>query len=199
MGGSLFVLPPPVFAWLGGWMDDWYVQLGAMSRKAMLAGAFASVNLLVFLYSPVYCSYRSVRDVESELVSVRDELRRIAPPDDTLIVGFDSHFLGYRHAGYYFPEYLTIQFPELAYPDGKRVFGLKGRETQLLSSVPVDRFKRFILFPLPAGAAYRVYEAEVRRRFPNKALTSVVAEGREYVSGPAADLPILIPNVTAET
>jgi 4-amino-4-deoxy-L-arabinose transferase-like glycosyltransferase len=193
--GYLLILSPPIFCWLGAWMAEWYGPAGAQAGKALLVGALAAVNLLGFVWAPVYCSYWSVRNAESELIGIRDDLQRIATSGDTLIVGFDSHFLGYRHAGYYLPQYLTVQFPELSYPDGKRVFSLENRETRLLRNLAIDRFKHFIFFPLPSGSAYARYSNEVRRRFPKGALTSVFAGGREYVSGSAADLPVLFPNV----
>ena len=195
--GYLLILSPPIFAWLGEWAGAWYVQ-NPDSRfpKALLAGALAAANLAWFLYAPVYSSYRSVCKAESELVSVRDDLNRIADSNDTLIVGFDSHFLGYRHAGYYLPQFLTVQFPELNYPGGKRVFTLEGRDTRLLSALPLERFKKFIVFPLPAGRGEQAYMNEFRQRFPKGALATF-AGGREFLVGSTADLPLLFPTVTS--
>ena len=31
--GYLLILSPPLFAWLGGWMEDWYTQPGAKAEK----------------------------------------------------------------------------------------------------------------------------------------------------------------------
>jgi hypothetical protein len=194
--GYLLILSPPIFAWLGARAGDWYAQARAgRIPKAFVGGALAAVNIAWFVYAPVYCSYKSVREAESELASIRDSLNRLADSGDTLIIGFDSHFLGYRHAGYYLPQYLTVQFPELSYPGGKRVFALEGRDTQLLNTLPLQRFKKFIFFPLPAGAAYRTYLNEVRQRFPKGTLVSMYADGREFLGGSIVDLPFLFPMV----
>jgi len=114
-----------------------------------------------------------------------------------VIVGFDSHFLGYRHAGYYLPQFLTVEYPALDYPDGKRVFTMVNRDTKLLGSLPLGSIKRFVLFPLPAGQEYTHYFDEIRRHFPSGALTSTVINHREYFSGSATDLPLLFPGLTA--
>ncbi len=194
--GYLLILSPPVFAWLGAWAGDWYAQSPAgRIPKAWLVGALAAANLAWFVYAPLYCSYRSVREAEAELISVGNGLNQLADSGDTLIVGFDSHFLGYRHAGYYLPRFLTVQFPELSYPGGKRVFTLEGRDTQLLNTLPLERFKNFIFFPLPGGAAYQKYLDEVRQRFPKGALVSRYADGHEFLGGSIVDLPFLFPRV----
>ncbi len=193
--GYLLILSPPLFAWLGARVSDWYETPGAQTRKAWLAAALAIANVIVFLYAPVYCSYRSVREAEAGLVNIRDGLTRVAEASDTMIVGFDSHFLGYRHAAYYLPQFLTVQFPALNYPDGKRAFAVENRHTRLLSALPADSLKKFVLFPLPAGQAYSQYLEGVRKRFPAGALTSTVIDGREYFTGASADLPLLFPGL----
>jgi hypothetical protein len=85
--------------------------LGAVGALALtmlawfipMIGGCAAVNALVFVYAPVYCSYGEVRRFERELQNIIGVLPQIASPGDTMIVGFDSRFLGYRHAGYYLP------------------------------------------------------------------------------------------------
>jgi hypothetical protein len=195
--GYLLVLSPPVFAWLGAWAAGWYEQSpwGRVPKLA-LTGALAAANVAWFVQAPVYCSYRSVREAERELVSIRNDLNQLADSSDTLIVGFDSHFLGYRHAGYYLPQFLTVQYPELNYPQGARAFALERRDTQLLRSIPYERFTKFLLFPLPHGDAYQEYLGEVRQRFPNGRLVSRFVNGREFLSGSAEDLPLLFPKMT---
>ena len=194
--GYLLILSPPIFAWLGVWASDWYADPGGRTRKAWVAAAMITVNVAGFLYAPVYCSYRSVRETEAELVSVRDGLGRVAEPSEAVIVGFDSHFLGYRHAGYYLPGYVTVQFPALNYPEGKRVFAVENRNTTFLTVLPPDSIKTFVLFPLPAGETYSRYLEEVRKRFPAGALTSTVVDGREYFTGSSTDLQFLFPGLT---
>ncbi len=112
--GYLLVLLPPGCIWLGFWADDWYRRspLKLVTRIA-LVGATAAVNCAIFLCAPLYFSYREVQRTQHDLTNAVAAIREITQPEETIIVGFDSHFLGYRHAGYYLPEYLTIQFPEV--------------------------------------------------------------------------------------
>jgi hypothetical protein len=110
--GYLLILAPPVCAWMGLWAANWYAKSGSPKALKMLAfGGCAAINTAIFLWAPVYCSYREVHRFEAELANVVATLPRIASPDTTMIVGMDSHFLGYRHAGYYLPGYLTAEFP----------------------------------------------------------------------------------------
>jgi hypothetical protein len=194
--GYLLILSPPIFAWLGARVSDWYATAGGQARKASMVAALAIGNVMIFLYAPVYCSYKSVREAEAELVNIRDGLPKVADASDTVIVGFDSHFFGYRHPGYYLPRFLTIQFPEISYPDGKRAFAVEGRNTRLLSALPADSIKKFVFFPLPAGQAYNRHLEEVRKRFPAGTLKSTIVDGREYFTGSSADLTFLFPGLT---
>ena len=61
-------------------------------------------------------------------------------PKDTMIVGLDSHFLGYRHiASYYLPGYLTVpQFPEVklsGVPASVKVFAMRNQDTGLMTTI----------------------------------------------------------------
>ena len=126
--GYLLVISPPLFVWLGFKASKWYEGLRFQKpvKIAALTG-FAVANSFVFLLAPVYCSYISVRHFEAELESVLRSIPQIASPADTMIVGFDSHFLGYRHAGYYLPGWFTAQFPEVRLVSGMRVFAMETR------------------------------------------------------------------------
>jgi hypothetical protein len=193
--GYLLVISPPVFVWLGLCASRWYVDLRLPNAaKISLAALFGAVNSLIFLYAPVYCSWSSVRHFEAELRSVLAAVPGIASPADTLIVGFDSHFLGYRHAGYYLPAYVVAQYPEVRLVRGIRVFVMEHGDTRLEDSPPMTGFRNFLLFPLPAGdVEYRDYMKKVRARFPAGALRTVMVGGREFSFGPVTDLPVLFP------
>jgi hypothetical protein len=143
----------------------------------------------------VYCSYKELRRFETELENITKVLPQIASPQDTLIVGFDSHFLGYRHAGYYLPDYLTVQFPEVQLKSGTRVFAMQYRNTWLESRIsPAASIRNFVIFPLPLGGTeYSDYMALVRKRFPSGDLRTIVRGGYGFVIGPAADLRVLFP------
>ena len=76
------------------------------SFKLTVIGLCAAANVLIFVASPFYCSYLQVRRFETELESVKTALPQLGSAQDTLIISFDSHFNGFRHAGYYLPDYL---------------------------------------------------------------------------------------------
>jgi 4-amino-4-deoxy-L-arabinose transferase-like glycosyltransferase len=194
--GYLLVLSPPVFAWLGLWASEWYAGLRlAKPFKFAAVALLAGINVLIFFEAPMYCSYRSVREFEAEMRSIRQTVARIASPEHTLIIGFDSHFLGYRHAGYYLPQYVTILFPKLPTAGGRRIAMMQNRDTHLLDCVDTTRFTDFLLFPLPSDEkAYVEYAAKVKARFPQKDLQSFRAGGHEFVRGPIADLRFLFPD-----
>jgi hypothetical protein len=196
--GYLLALTPPVFCWLGAWGADWFTCEPRSRRwRYAMIGLAATANAAIFLYAPLYCSWQSVRSFESELRAVQAALPRIAKPAETLIVGFDSHFLGYRHAAYYLPDYLTLQFPEVHLPEGVRVFAVQHRRTSLLSSIPVRQYKTFVLFPLPDGEPeYDEYLTRVRARFSDGALHPQTAGGRKFLTGATTDLHALFPTLS---
>jgi hypothetical protein len=197
--GYLLLLAAPGCIWLGRWLSEWYTGSRLpLSAKRSIIAAGAVVNVAVFLFSPLYCSYRSVRQFESQLRKVDRALAKIADPRSTLIVAFDSHFLGFRHAGYSLPQYLTVEYPEVALPDGTRAFAMHGRETSLLPSLPAVAFERFVFFPLPQGdSSYRKYLEGVESRLPSGAIRVVHAEGVEFVTGSVSCLSRLFPKTAS--
>jgi hypothetical protein len=193
--GYLLLLAPPACAWMGLWASTWYANRHwpRALKLAAIAGC-AAVNTMVFVGAPVYCSYGAVRRFEGELRSIIEVLPQIAPPRESLIVGFDSHFLGYRHAGYYLPGYLTVQFPEVQLRSGTRVFAMQDRDTRLETGFPATAADEFVMFPLPLGASeYSDYMARVRKRFPAGGLRAIMRGGHEFVIGRVADLGVLFP------
>lgn len=193
--GYLLLLVPPACAWMGLWASNWYANSQLRwGLKILIIAICTATNGIIFLFAPVYCSYREVRRFESELTNIIRVLPQIVSPRNTLIVGFDSHFLGYRHAGYYLPSYFTVQFPEVQLASVTQVFVMQNRDTHLESRLPRAPFDSFIIFPLPSGdKEYRDYLTLVRKRFPLGQLRTFLREGREYSIGPITDLPILFP------
>jgi hypothetical protein len=191
--GYLLALSPPLCAWMGLRVSQWYANLRMSKRLRILTVAgCAAANTMVFVYAPLYCSYASVRRFERELASVVRILPQLASPRATLIVGFDSHFLGYRHAGYYLPGYRTVQFPEVQLAQGKRIFTMENRNTSLRSGIDCLALRRFVLFPLPAGETeYSGYTAHIRKLFPAGTLHVATKEDHEFVIGDIADLGFL--------
>ena len=194
--GYLLALTPPVYAWMGLWAANWYANPRfSKTLKILAMGACAAANTMVFIRGPGYCSYREVRRFETELENIIRVLPQVASPQETMIVGFDSHFLGYRHAGYYLPNYLTVQFPEVQLRPGMRVFAMRDRNTWLESRInPGASVHNFVIFPLPSGdSEYSDYMALVRKRFPPGELRTIERGGHEFAIGSVADLRILFP------
>ena len=192
--GYLLVISPPVFAWFGQiWNSAGPRRQGV---RLALTAMFVAVNSLVFLFAPIYCSYASVRRFEADLESTTRAVARAVSPVDTIIVGFDSHFLGYRHAGYYLPDWTTVQYPPVRVASGTRIFSMRNGDTELIPEVRVRCFTRFIFFPLPGDdSEYASYMARIKGHFPAGALKTVRSEGRELTTGDIKDLPRLFPPV----
>jgi len=106
-------------------------------------------------------------------VRVTGAVRANFNAESTMIVGFDSHFLGYRHAAYYLPEFLTVQYPAVRTVQGTRIFAVQNRRTQLLAELPLKAYREFALFPLPEGAEYEDYAALHLTRFSETCLQRV--------------------------
>jgi hypothetical protein len=193
--GYLLLLFPPASIWLGLWLSVWYERAGQpLLLKQIIIGAGLALNVLIFIAAPLYCSYGRVRQFEAELEKTKAAIQKIASANDTVIVGVDSHFNGFRHAGYYLPDYLTVEYPEVKHKEGPRVFTMYQRDTRLLAALPVASHRRFVFFPLPDGKSYRDYLQTVTAKLPNQNINLVSFEGRDYITGPISDLPLLFPD-----
>jgi hypothetical protein len=188
----------PLFAILGAKGAVWWKRSPASLRvKFATIGALATVNVAVFLYAPIYTSYQTITKYEHELATVPDTLRKMADPSDTVIVAIDAHWFGFRHAGYYLPEYLVLQYPEMKFAAGIQVFAMRYRNTKLLQTLPISQYKRFILFPFPGNSpGDQEYINKLLDRFPKGTLTTMSAGGHKYVMGPVAYLDKLFPQTT---
>ena len=193
--GYLLILIAPGCLWLGHSLADWFTgQSVARTTKLGIVSVAAVVNIGIFIGSPFYCSYRSVRKFEGELSEVTEATRRIGRPADIVIVGFDSHFLGYRHAGYYLPEYQTLQYPQVNLLEGPRIFTMHNQDTRLAGTPSTGGVNRFLLFPLPADdAANSAYLKKVEQLLPADSLQTLHIGNHLYVTGPIEDLPLLFP------
>lgn len=195
--GYLLIVAAPSCLWLGRRIVGWYEGSGwgiKSKLAAMTLGALA--NTAIFLASPFYCSYRSVRRFELNLESVQMALPQVASSRDAFIVGFDSHFLGYRHAGYYLPGYLTLEYPAVKLLEGPRIFSMRERDTHLLTHIQTGSRSRFILFPLPDGdASYRAYIETVKGKLPTGSLQIVRVGSHDFVTGAVSELPRLFPGM----
>jgi hypothetical protein len=199
--GYLLLLAPPACIWLGSWAAEWYGHCAwRRPLKQAAMGICVAINVLIFLAFPAYCSYRSVRQFEAQLDGIRTALPQLGSPNDLLILGFDSHFLGYRHAGYYLPNYLTLEYPEVKLSEGTRIFAMQGQDTRLLASLPSGSYKRFVVFPLPGtDGEYQQYLETFKKLLPAQDLAYVDAGGQKFVTGPISDLPLLFPHAAKVT
>ena len=194
--GYLLLVFAPACVWLGAWLAAWY-ERGPWPRsiKLSIATICAAVNVFIFIAFPSYCSYRSVRHFEAELQQTESALPQVGSPGNLLIVSFDNHFLGYRHAGYYLPDYLVVEYPEANLTEGRRVFAMQNRNSFLLSQLPSAAYTRLVLFPLPAGQPeFEQYIAKVEKLLPAKDLSTVDLDGHPFVTAPIQDLKFLFPH-----
>jgi hypothetical protein len=196
--GYLLLLCEPACIWLGFWASQGYkTSAWRTSLKLTVIVACAAANILIFVASPFYCSYRQVRRFEAELENVKTAIPQLTSAKDTLIVSFDSHFSGFRHAGYYLPDYLTVEYPEAHLKEGPRVFSMHDRETRLLAQLQVTPYTQFVLFPLPNDGSYREYLEKVVAQLPSKNLHTFSLGSQEFVIGPISDLPLLFPDAVS--
>lgn len=164
--GHLLFLAVPLFAILGAKAVAWYGQVKS-SRKQKIAtiSMFAVINIAIFLFAPFYTSYRSIYQFEHELVSIQEGLRKIADPKDTVVVAMDAHWFGFRHAGYYLPEYVVLQYPEMQFSSGIQDFVMHDRDTNLFKTLPINQYSNFVIFPFPS-ATDKAYINSVLGKFP---------------------------------
>jgi hypothetical protein len=181
--GYLLLLSPPVFAYLGLRAAHWHEKMRPIRLRAGIIAAAAAVNAAIYLFAPVYCGYAQVRKFEADLGRATHAVRATFNPAATRIVGFDSHFLGYRHAAYYLPEFLTVQYPAVHTVQGTRIFAVQNRRTQLLRDLPLRAYREFALFPLPEGAEYEDYAVLHLARFREISLHRVAGARPALVWG----------------
>jgi len=196
--GYLLLFCAPACVWLGFWTSEWYTHATLRKPLKIVTISIGCIaNIVIFLFAPLYCSYGQVRRFESELRSIQAALPQIGSSSNTLIVSYDSHFLGFRHAGYYLPDYLNLEYPEINVRGSTRVFSMQGRDTRLLTQLPAS-YSQFVLFPLPAqGKVYQKYQQTILAKLPTKTLRTIRLNGHDFVTGPATDLPFLFPKLAA--
>ena len=77
--GYLLMLSAPACLWLGFWASEWYENTAGVGPSTAEIGVCAAANVLIFLESPLYCSYRSVRRFEAQLEGIRKALPQVGP------------------------------------------------------------------------------------------------------------------------
>jgi hypothetical protein len=197
--GYLLVLSPPVFAILAARLSAYCRHDGNRGWRHIAIVCGAAANCAVFAFAPLYCTHRGIRQFEADMAAIQQDFQTLANPQKTLLIGFDSHFLGYRHAGYYLPQFVTVQYPEVGYADGQRVFLMYGRDTVLARELATDSFDRFILFPLPQDDGYARYLKTVLARLPAGAIQTATLGGRTVLTGPIGTIPLLFSTTAARS
>ncbi|MEO8657961.1 MAG: DUF2723 domain-containing protein [Bryobacteraceae bacterium] len=191
--GYLLLVAPPLFALLAARVHRFLcaARYPRLRWAALFAGA--ALNCAVFFFAPLYCSRKSIVDFERDLTAITRDFQSNLNAGDTLIIGFDSHFLGYRHAGYYLPQFRVVQYPEVASAGVRKVFAMQGRDTQLVSEFCLDRYKEFVFFPLPAGTEYAAYGEKIRTLLPADALRTRKVGGVTAFSASSEAIRSLFP------
>ena len=192
--GYLLLLIAPACLWIGRWTVQWYRR--SQWPKAVKLSRIAldtAICVATFLWAPLYCSYSSEHKFEANLKQVVAAIPQIGGPQDTLLIGIDSHFLGYRHAGYYLPQYQTIEYPEVKMLQGTRLFTMKDQQTQLMPFMPSGCFAHFVIFPLPRDSEDSEYMNKLTAKLNPADLRIVKIGAYSYVTGPVADLRAIFP------
>jgi hypothetical protein len=182
--GFLLVLAPPLLAVLGAQAAAWYREAHAAPRGRLAAAAgFLVFNSLIFLFVPLYFGYFNVRETTNRGWQFQAALRRIARPESTVILAFDDLIDGFRIAGYFLPEYLTLEVSDSMLSARGGIVAMRNRRTELLPSVDPDRYKKFVFYP-PYPELGRKPNFEIARTwFPEGALQSVKHGDFEFVVG----------------
>jgi hypothetical protein len=67
------------------------------------------------------------------------------------------------------PQYLTVEYLEVALLDETRAFAMRGRDTSLLTSLSGVASERFVFYTLPQGdPSYQKYLESARSRLPQE-------------------------------
>jgi hypothetical protein len=192
--GHLLFLTVPLFAVIGSKAVVWYEQVeSSIKVKISTVGMFVLIHIATFLFAPLYTSYRYIYKFEQDLASIQNGLRKIADPKNTVVVAMDAHWFGFRHAGYYLPEYVVFQYPEMQFSSGIQDFVMHDRDTNLFKTLPINQYSQFVIFPFPSSVDQEDINY-IFGKFPKGLLFKESVGGYIYMRGRAADLGILFPS-----
>lgn len=197
--GYLLLLMPPVFSVLGAQAAEWFEEAGhaPLGRRVAVAG-FALVNLAIFLFNPTTFSYSRIRADARETLEFVDTIRKAVSPRDTMLVAIDNHLHGARHAGYYLPEFLTVEWPESDSASGNTVWAMHGGQAELLQKIPTGEFRKFVYFPPGPNGPKSVIAEYGNMHFPPEMLRVERVDGSELFSGPSSELWRLFPKASPQ-
>src|SRR5258708_23610010 len=141
----------------------------------------------------MYCSLSEFRRSERDLANLCDRIRSQASPASSVIVGFDSHFQGYRHAAYYLPEYTVLQYPEVHYVSGTRLFASSARRTSVLPEMDPSGCREVVLFPLPDSQESRAFLARFYTSMLPTIRVSRAGSSAALITLPVSSLSTIFP------
>lgn len=194
--GYMAVIFPPLFSIIGAKAAKWYEQIGrGLQFKMGFVAYFMLVNTIVYLYVPYYMGYHYTKDYENDLLLTREILTQTIDPANTLVVALDAYGHGFREAGYYCPDYLVVQHPEMAFSSGIKVFAMHDRKTVLLDKIPMDRYSSFVIFP---AFPYENVQEYIWKMFPEGSVSTISKNGYTFIEGSSSELKYLFPQTAAQ-
>lgn len=191
LGYPLFLFTP-LFALLGAKLAALPVMAEGGRKRLLLILVLIAVHTAIFLFIPLYTSHAAISQYELDLPRVERGLRAVAIPKKTIVVALDAHFYGFRHIGYDLPEYLVLSYPEHHFSRGTGVFSMQGRRTEILGSIPVGQYERFVLY-IPWARNTEDYRRFLNSHFDTKNMSTVNVGGDEFLTGPASALDRIFP------
>jgi hypothetical protein len=110
-----------------------------------------------------------------------------------VLVGIDTHFLGFRHAGWYLPRYRVVQYPGQEESGRPFVSLMQGRRSVRNYALPAA--ERYVLFPLPEAEEYRESWRAFVAQLPEEGREEIRCGQVRLTSGPATHLRALYPGL----
>jgi hypothetical protein len=155
---------------------------------------------MVFLYVPSYMGYQYTKNYETnELPAITQILSQVADPANTLVVSMDAYRYGFREAGYYSPEYLVVQHPEMELFSDTKVYAMQGRKTVIMDKIPIEKYSGFVTYPVPENSyTYKRIHEDMTRVFPDGAVSTLSINGYTLIQGPVSELDFLFPETAGE-
>ena len=194
--GYMSVIFPPLFAIIGAKVAKWYEQIGERWQyKTGFVAFIAIVNTMVFLYVPSYMGYQDRKNYENNILLTQEALNKSIDPASTLVVALDVYRYGFREAGYYSPEYLVVQHPEMPLSSSIKVYAMHNRKTVILDKIPMEKYSRFVVFPTPR---HENVQEELWSMFPEGSVSKVSKNGYTFIEGPSSELKYLFPKTAAQ-
>jgi hypothetical protein len=195
--GYLLLLMPPVFAIIGAQAAEWFEEAKSapLARRVAVSG-FVLFNFAIFLFNPTTFSYNQIRTDARETLEYVTTVRKAVSPRNTVLVAVDNHLHGARHAGYYLPEFLTVEWPEFESESGIRVWAMRNGQAELLRKIPSHEFREFVYFPPGPNGPNSVIAEYGKVQLPAGTLAIERVDGSELFTGSTAELWRLFPKAS---